>query len=218
MRTLTLLALTALLPNCGWCQDRIVGLVEVPALHSRINQGSPDLPIGPVALFAEPNHEADVAFVVRNRNELESREHGYEQVSAEVYALAGNAGGGYWYKLRRVDGIEPEFGWLNQADVGTYHEIHDLLISGLTYLTGDWDARLFESPSLDSGSREFEDLEDQPDVRIADIAYPDGEPWYLVVIVRGSCSGDPIEVIATGWIRAYSEAGGNTVWHYSRGC
>jgi hypothetical protein len=214
----TLALLLVLLPASLMAQDRIVGLVEIPALHSRLNAGLPDATIGPVTLFAEPNQEAEVAIVLRNRKQLESREHGYDQISAAVYDVEGDPSGFSWYRLRYIDAEEPIFGWLNQADAGEYRDVHMLIGSGLAYLTNEWDRRIFEGPKSDAPARAFEGLEAEPDVRIIDVRSEGGERWYLLALVRGSCTGDPLEVSATGWVPAYAGTGGNTVWYRSRGC
>lgn len=207
-----------LTPVAAIAQDRVIGLLEIPALHSGLNAGLRDVTIGPVALFEEPRQEAEVAVVVRNRTQLASHEHGYGQVSAAVYGVQGDSSGFSWYRLRFVDGERAVFAWLSQADAGEYRDIHTLNQSGLTYLTDEWDGRIFESPGLGSASRSFEDLGNRPDVRVVTLWREASEFWYLVVLGRGSCSGEPLQVVATGWVPAYSEAGGNTVWFSSRGC
>lgn len=209
----------AFVATSAMAQDRIIGLVEIPALHDGVNSGAADRAVGPLALFAEPDHESEVAVVVRDRRQLESREHGYEQVSATVYALAGNTGGGFWFQLRFVAADEPMFGWLNQADAGRYRSVDEIVRSGLTYLTDEWDGRLYALPSLNAPSASFTALGDRPDVNIADVRQEDGELWYLAVLVHGNiCSDGGAEILGTGWVPAYSENGGATVWHYSRGC
>jgi hypothetical protein len=90
---------------------------------------------------------------------------------------------------------------------------------GLTYLTDAWDRRLYEAPGNDSPYKSYPDLEAQQDVRVVGVHSRGGAPaWYLVVLVRGSCTGDPLEVIDYGWVPEYQETGGNTLWYYSRGC
>jgi hypothetical protein len=216
----SLLLFLTLAPVLGIAQERIRGLVEIPALHGSVNSGGPDIAVGPVPLFAEPSQESAIAVVVLNRGQLESREHGYEQVSAAVYALEANAGGGLWYKLRHTVGERTVFGWLNQADAGNYRDLHSRVLDGLAYLTDEWNRRMFEAPRLDAPSRVFDGLEERPGARVIDVHYERGgsEPWYLLALVRGSCSGEPLEIVATGWVPAYTDTGGNTVWYYSRGC
>ena len=77
-----LIAVTlAFVASSAIAQARIVGLVEIPALHSGVNEtGSSvaDRALAPVTLYAEPTYSAAAAFVVRERRELESLEHDYE--------------------------------------------------------------------------------------------------------------------------------------------
>lgn len=200
--------------------DRMVGLVEIPALH-RVNATGPDRPSGPVPLFAKPEMGADVAVVVRERRELESREHDYEQVSAVVYDREGSSGGGFWFKLRHVREGEETFGWLSQGDAGKYRHIGGLIGSaGLTYFTKEWDGRLYARPDRESTSSQFTDLADRPSVKVAATHYIEKELWLLVVRVKGTfCSdGGGREILGTGWVPAYSENGRMNVWYYSRGC
>ena len=209
-----------LVPLASVAQDRIEGLVEIPALHGRVNSGTLDRATGPVPLFAEPSDESEVSIIVRDRRELESREHDYEQMSAVVYSHVWTSNSS-WYQLRYIGENEPVFGWLNRWNAGDYRTVSDLVSTGLTFFTDDWDRRIFELPSQDSPARSFEGLElrDRPSMRVADISYQNDEPWYLVVLMRGSvCGGGGTEILGTGWVPAYTESGATTVWYYSRGC
>jgi hypothetical protein len=209
----------ALVPLSAVGQNSIEGLVEIPALHSRVNSGARGTAIGPVPLFAAPNDTSDVSVVVRDRRELESREHGYEQISAVVYSREANSGGGFWYQVRFIGEGGPSFAWLNQTAAGTYRMVQELVRSGLAFLTADWDGRLFEAPSTGSPAQFFPDLDQRQGVRVIDSYQRGGEAlWYLLAIVRGTCDVGPIEVIATGWVPAHSSSGGDTVWYHSRGC
>ena len=50
--------LIVFVPFAVGAQDRIEGLVEIPALHSRVNSGVRDSATGPVTLFDAPNDES----------------------------------------------------------------------------------------------------------------------------------------------------------------
>jgi hypothetical protein len=213
----------SLLPIAGIAQEDILGLLEIPVLHSVVNSGvaNADRALGTVTLYSEPNVNSEVVAVVGDRRELESREHGYEQVSAVVFARAGNGRSGYYYQLQTT-GDEPRSGWVWQGDAGQFRSSVTLIAShGLTYLTSAWDGRLFESPMSDSPSKLFPNREAYQDVRVVGSQNRGGfgaETWYLVVLVRGSCTAEPLEIVDFGWVPEYSESGGNTVWFYSRGC
>ena len=210
---LLLLIPLAALSSRSWAADRVVGLVEIPALAS----GNAGVPVGPVALFAEPDLEAEVAVVARNWAELESREHGYEEASATVYDRADNEGGGFWYKVRYVGGGSPIFAWLSQADAEQYRPIHSLILKrGLTYLTDAWDLQLYESPDLGSAKRS---IGGRGDVSVIDVEEHGGQTWYLVVLVSGNvCTGGVTKIRDTGWIPAYAPDGRLNVGWSSRGC
>ena len=214
MRLLFLLLSMAVATSAN-ASEKLLGLVEVPALHSLLNRGGPDEPVGPVPLFTKPDHSADVAAVVRDRRHLDSGEHGYEQVSAAVYGLGANAGGGFWYKLKYLHGEETLFAWLNQADAGQYRPLTELLRGGLTHFTENWDGRLYEAPDLASPSRSLAGS----DVRVASFHGVPGDLWVLVVLVKGNiCTGGGTEIIATGWVPANAKSGAATIWYSSRGC
>jgi hypothetical protein len=213
-----IVVLLSLTPLLAVGQERIVGLVEIPALHNRLNSGAPETELGPVTLFAEPN-QLNASVVVRNWRELESREHGYEQVSAAVFGREPSPRGGFWYQLKYVSGDQPTFGWLNQTDAGQYRGIHSFIYSeGMTYLTDEWDGQVFEAPGDDAPIKEVSGLEERQGTRVIDIRSEGDQRWYLVAFVRGFCTGEPLEVVDTGWVRAYSESGGNAVWYFPRGC
>lgn len=211
--------LIVLLPISTGAQDRIEGLIEIPALHSRVNSGVRDSATGPVPLYAAPNDVSEVAVIVRDRRELESREHDYEQVSAVVYSRQGNSGGGFWYRVRYIGEGGPIFGWLNQSNASTFRGLGTLVESNRAYLTEDWDGLLYESPTQSSPAEQTSIRARNQSVRVIDSCQRSDQPlWFLVAIVRGNCSAGPIEVIETGWVRAYSESGSTNVWFASRGC
>ena len=208
-----------LLPVGVAAQDRIEGLVEIPALHNRVNAGVRDSATGPVALFDAPNDESQVSIIIRDRRDLESREHDYEQVSAVVYSREANSGGGFWYRLRYIDEGGPAFGWLNQTNAGAFRSVEMLIRSHLAYLTQAWDGQLYEAPNFDSQAQVILNREESQSVRVVDGFRRGGqEGWYLLALIRGTCSGEPVEVIATGWVPEYSNSGDTNVWYFSRGC
>jgi hypothetical protein len=206
------------LPLMAGAQDRLLGLIQVPALHSGVNDQSdstPDQALRVVTLYLEPREDSPVAATIQDRRELETLEHDYEVVSAAVFGRAS----GYWHKLRyEIDG-QTGYGWLHPQDAAIYKDLHSFLYSaGMSYLTEDWDGRIYEEPSRDSPAATSVGKDRNQGARIIAIHYQGTEPWYLVALVSEYCDVKPLEVVATGWIPAYSASGGNTVWHYSRGC
>jgi hypothetical protein len=97
---------------------------------------------------------------------------------------------------------------------------HSLVASGLAFLTDAWDRRLFERPDVEGSAKTLERTGPSEAVRVIDVYYERGrsEPWYLLAVVGGQCTGEPLAILATGWVPAYAPDGQNTVWFRSRGC
>jgi len=199
--------------------ERILGLLEIPVLHSQVNEGTLDRALGPVVLFSKPSDNSEIVAVVRDRKQLESREHGYEQISAGVYGYQRDSESRLWYKLRYSDNTKTRYGWLNHGSAGTYRLIYQIVDNGLTYFTHDWDRKIYRLPDITATTQSFPKLEEKANVRVADTTFRGDDLWFLVVLVQGSyCSGGGTEIIASGWVPAYAENDELTVWHYSRGC
>jgi len=212
------LALFAFLLSPDAQSERILGLVEIPVLHG-VNEGKLDRAMSPVALYLGPSHDSEVAIVVRDRKQLESREHSYEAVSAVVYGYKRDSGSRLWYKLKYSHDGKTLFGWLSHGNTGTYRQLHTILETGLTFFTDNWDQKIYELPDFSANSKSFPELGERADVQVADTAFRGDDLWFLVVLIRGNyCSGGGTEIIASGWVPAYAENDKLTVWHYSRGC
>jgi hypothetical protein len=218
MRCLILSVL--LVPSIGSAQERIIGLIELPAIHAAVNEGRADIATAPVMVRNEPNENSALLVSVQDWRQLESREHGYEQVSAAAYALAHAPSGGPWYKVRYTVGDETGYGWVEHSDGAQYREVHSLVSSGLAFLTEAWDRRLFERPDAAAPARTLDRDGETDSARVIDVYYTRGhsDAWYLLAVVRGECSGEPLEIVATGWVQAYTPQGDNSVWFRSRGC
>ena len=210
--------LTLVIASGSTATEYLDGLVEVPALHGRFNSGSPDRPTGPVTLFKEPSMNAEVAVVVRDRSQLESRNHSYEGVSAVVYDRKQDSDGRWWYKLKYSDGKNHMFAWLSQADAGRFRLYGDLASkNGMPFFTEGWGKRLYSRPETSASFTPFEKHDDSTLV-VAGVRYGKDNKvhWFLVMIVEGNvCRGLGNEggsVIATGWVPAYAENGTETIW------
>jgi hypothetical protein len=113
----------------------IIGLVEIPSVF-----GSPDDPgHRAVTLRTEPLDTAPVACVVRVADDLETREHGYEEVSAVGYD---SKTGWYGLRCRGADGLA----WVAASDTGTFRPLEELVQHGLAYLTAAWNRVLYQKP------------------------------------------------------------------------
>jgi hypothetical protein len=216
-----LVALSLTLTAAAAAQERVIGLLEIPALHRGVNELDDDRPLGPVTLYAEPLRDSTPNFVVRDRRELESREHDYEQVSAVVSEVR-QVDFRVWFRLHFDARGETGYGWINEENAGKYRTAHSLVSAkGLTYLTDAWDGRLFEAPRSDAATTSFSKPTGEfRQVRILDdYDRTEGrDRWYLVVLVSDRCSAEPLEILGFGWVPEFSTARENTVWFYSRGC
>lgn len=188
---------------------RIAGLVEIPSVL-----GSPDAPAhGAVTLRAEPSDVAPVACVVRAASDLETREHGYEELSAVVYDSRDG-----WRGVRCLGG--DALAWLAPNDAGTFRPVEELVRHGLAYLTAEWDRDLYQRPRRTAASHRVQVETRQPDITVADTTVVDGELWLLVIVyAEGRCTADePGAVRDAGWTPAHSKGGAVAAWFYSRGC
>jgi hypothetical protein len=201
-------------------RQRIIGLVEIPALHA-LNTGKPDAATAPVTLRSEPRRDSMAAVTVQDRSQLVSLEHGYEEISAAVYSQA-SFSDGTWYKLGYAVGDKTGFAWLDSAAVGVFRNVHTLVHERMAYLTNDWDLRLYAQPESQAAARKIDGLSlggyEGAHILGMWTERATSEDWYLVAVTRGRCGDGPLEVVATGWVRAYAPNGANTVWYYSRGC
>jgi hypothetical protein len=209
--------------RCDMTRQRVIGLVEIPALHAALNTGKPDAATAPVALRAGQSRDSAVAVTINDRRQLVSREHGYEQVSAAVYARISDPAGGAWYKLGYAVGDKAGFGWwLDAASTGTFRHASTLVAGHKAFLTNDWDGRLYARPEAQAAARTLTapGRDAHPAVHVVDVwtERATGEDWYLVAATQGHCGDGPTEIVATGWVRAFAANGGNSVWYYARGC
>ena len=169
---------------------------------------------GAVTLRAEPSDTAPVACVVRAASDVETREHGYEELSAVVYDSRNG-----WHGVRCHGGGD-SLAWLAPKDAGTFRPVEELVQHGLAYLTTEWDRSLYQRPRRTAASHHVQVDTRQPDITVADTAIVDGELWLLVIVYGdGRCTADePGAVRDAGWTPAHDRSGAVAAWFYSRGC
>ena len=92
----------------------------------------PTLSAGAAGLFAAPDPGAERLASLDSYAQLQTREVGYEQPTAVVYARSEGC-----FRLRLSDG---RFGWLPPEDAGSYFPYRELPIRRLAYLTAEWQA------------------------------------------------------------------------------
>jgi hypothetical protein len=153
--------------------------------------------------------------------EIQSLEHGYEQVSAAVFERTFR-NDQLWYRVQFKTAAREGTGWLSARNAGEFRFWHQLLTSRRGFLTDAWDRVLYEAPSRNAKRQTLTNVSDRQDVIIATTMDERGDSqnaWMLVVLTDGSfCDRGSQAVIAAGWIPAYSAAGNLTAWYYSRGC
>jgi hypothetical protein len=198
----------------------LIGLVEVPALFGVLEPDKPvpTLPnrVRPINLRAKPSLDSDVVFRVETPESIEAHEHGYEHLSAVVYAIRDG-----WYLVSYAVKDRQGKGWLSAVDAGQYRSLAELLKNGLAYLTPEWDGRLFAFPMEDARAQNLSNGKQDPDIIVADDRQDDdGRDWFLVIVLgHGRCGalGYP-PVVAAGWVPGHSRQGKLQAWFYSRGC
>jgi hypothetical protein len=201
-------------------RGRIIGSVEIPALHDEINEGTANAAPGSATLYAAPGDPTPIA-TIKDRWEIQTLEHGSEQISAAVFQRTFRKDE-LWYQVRFKTAGREGIGWLMARNVGQFRFLHELLTSRRAFLTDAWDRVLYEAPNRESKRQTLKNVGERQDVIIATTMDERGDAknaWMLVVLTDGSfCDRGSQAVIAAGWIPAYSAAGNLTAWHYSRGC
>jgi hypothetical protein len=201
-------------------QQRIIGLVEIPALFGVLenDQPAPTPPdsVRPIALRASPDPASNILARIEAAAAIETREHGYEQPAAVVYQVSSNG----WYLLSYTLAGRSRKAWLDPADAGVYRDVATLLHDRLSYLTREWDRRLYVSPAGDPAAHQIPSDMIEAAIIIADQTVHNGEDWFLVVVFGASpCEGMAHPpVVSAGWVPAHSSSGHMQVWYYSRGC
>lgn len=198
-------------------RGRIIGSVEIPALHDTVNREHRTKQPRAIPLYSDPAEDAARVMTAKDRSEIESLEHGYEQVSAGVVEIK-SQGGHRWYRVQYKSAGRTGTGWLSERDAGRFRTLSEIL-KGRGFLTDAWDGVLYRAPRQAAPKETAPQLRDRPDVLVADSAGDPEKLWLLVVIVDGTiCDNGSRSVIAAGWIPAHSESGRLTTWRYSRGC
>lgn len=200
--------------------EKIIGLIEVPSIFGGVDPNGPpgqkksSKESSFVSLHSGPNEKSKIVLKVSKKSEVVSREHGYEEESAVVY---GQEKG--WFLIKTKTGE----GWLSPRDVGQFRRYEELVEEGLSYLSKNWDGRLYPSPGYTKNFEQqtFEKKESGEDsgfdVHILEKKSIEGELWFQIQLVRGRCEGDEKRGVKA-WVPAYGSKGETNFWFYSRGC
>lgn len=209
---------------------RMVGLVELPGLLGRSNPDGPPGQVRPsspqaIPVFKAPDVSAGLLRMVSSGDDVESREHGYEEVSAVVYGTAEG-----WYEI----GLGNEgraTGWIGPDVAGRFRSVESLLAES-SYVTEAWNRLLYEAASTTSGyttvgetSHDSQDgsaselIDGTPpnEIQVLEARREGEQVWLRVNLLRGRCRSEPPVIVGRGWIPLHGPRGLNA-WFYSRGC
>jgi len=126
-----------------------------------------------------------------------------------------------WFRIR----LDEKSAWVRASELASYHPLEELLLDGLTFLTGSWDGRIAPSPgsALVEWERDPPVDRDAPRESAVDVlrAVRIGDQiWLKIAVLSHSfCeSNEKPRVVGRGWIPAHTTDDRLTVWFFSRGC
>ena len=233
MRIVLVLGFLVASPSSLAAQDRVLGLVTLPAVFGngpcdRFSpqevplHATPDGAIVGVIRVAEywtfhANGGCEgLEVAVRRRGSsvdepLPTEEYAYEAPAAIV--LAQHRG---WFKLRLAKGAA----WMRASNRDTFHPLGALYENALTYLTSEWTKQLADAPGSRGRTARIPADVAEPAVRVVRSVRADGELWFQIEIMSNSRCDHVREpkVIDRGWVAAHSRSGQPSIWFHSRGC
>lgn len=206
--------------------NQMLGLIEIPSLFGTVDpSGPPGQTLkgkaSSVQIRVRPSNDSSIAFELTKSGDVRSREHGYEEHSAVVFAKKKG-----WYLIASSSGQK---GWLNPKDAGQFRTYKDLIEKDLAYLNGNWDGKMYSNPNksapfvveenLGSRSSWSSALEaSRSDVKVLGSKKVASQLWFKVEVVKGRCEGKETSVVAKGWVPGYQDSGEPNLWFYPRGC
>jgi len=198
----------------------LLGLVELPSILNHDVPPSVARPARsaphPVPIRARPDAGAPVAGAIGAPGDVETREIGYEEKAAAVYARRPD-----WYLVGMRRAGAPGRAWIRAADAGAFTGVGELLTARrATHLTRTWNGRLWEAPGTDAHVAWLrEPPAREHDVDVIESRTVAGRLWLRVdVLEPDRCSGRDAAVVARGWVPTYAADGALNVWYHSRGC
>ena len=198
-------------------QPNMIGLLELPSIFGVADPNGPPgstLPFNkkPIKIYSAPSINAAVIKLLESRDDLALKEHGYEVFSVVTYQQKEG-----WYFI----GIKKNTlnkGWISPKDAGKFRPYDELIVTGLTYLTNEWDGIIRKIPAINSSSESLIKLSARH-VRIIATKKVNNKLWLHIELLNpGWCTLEEPKVINKGWIPAFSSKGHPNVWFYSRGC
>lgn len=205
------------LPPSQPSTDAIRGLLQLPTIFGPGETGGvvQATEAAPVAVYAEPQAEAEVIGRAAKPEDIDYREIGYEAGAAAVYDVRPG-----WYAVGLADRRR---GWIKAEDSGPYTSVAALLPSRLTYLNERWNGELWSAPD-GQASMHFSQLKktegrQEYSAVIRETRETSRGLWLNVALHdRDPCEGGVPEIADEGWVPAYDRHGQLVVWYYSRGC
>jgi hypothetical protein len=194
-------------------RPRLIGLVELPRVwgsEGDLADPRKRLTAEPLDVYLMPEDAAALVARVSDPDQLETREHGYEETSAVAYGAERG-----WYRIGLRGG---QYGWISPRDTGAFRPIETLLLEGLTHVTKQWNPRIADEPSSAAPARRAP-VPANDSVNVLETRLVGKDLWLRIAILNpGHCEAVDSRIVATGWVLAYAPSGEPTVWFHSRGC
>lgn len=197
--------------------EPLIGILEVPNLLGGFSEGLWAEPSGnSIAIYAQPSTVGEIAARIPDTSRVKKLEYSYESSGIVTLERARD-----WFRVQ----LEPAgTGWIQPGDHEAFHPFENLIEDGLSYLTSEWNGKLYESPRFATVTTAMDPawrhrLGDEISVRTLESRRLDDRLWFRVELLEESaCTGREPRVFATGWIPGHSASGQPAVWFYSRGC
>jgi hypothetical protein len=211
------------LPTARPGDQAMIGLLMLPTIFGPPETGGvvPAAEPQPVAVFAEPDPQAESFAALVDLAHFEYREHTYEGAAAVVYARRPG-----WYAIG-LNGQALPRGWVRADDAGEFLPVATLLHRRLAFLNAHWNGHLWSEPA--GGRRTAEpsvligpgppDASTEIAINILDTREVGDGVWlHVETLDQSPCNTAAPGVVDRGWIPAYAARGDLVAGYYSRGC
>lgn len=208
-------------PTARAGDQAIRGLVMLPKVFGPAETGGvvPARDPRPVAVYAEPDPEAEPVAILTALSDFDYREYTHEGAAAVVYARRPG-----WYAIGLHSQSLPR-GWVRAGDVGDFLGAGALLRDRLAFLNAHWDGHLWSAPA--GGRRTAapsvlaspRDASTEIPINVLATRELGGGLWLQVeTLDQSPCNTATPGVVDRGWIPAYGASGALVAGYYSRGC
>ncbi len=224
------------LASPAFAQDRVIGLLQLPAVFSE----GPCKPFEPrpVSIYAAADAKLVIGTIEVDQNwsfaphggceglevsvhqgearrELPTREYDYEAPAAIVLDQQGQM-----FKIRIA---EKSTGWVQSAPA-RFMSFETLMeeFTGVTFFTVSFDGALRAAPGATVSNPPTASAKPGLPARVIETRRLGDRLWLNVEVLNHSmcdaAASGPPELAATGWLLAHADNGEPTVWFASRGC